>query len=443
MLGALAGLQASHDRGVVHRDIKPHNMLMTLDGIVKITDFGIAHMQEDERSFTKTGAVMGTLAYMPPEQRQSAKGLGPTADIFAAGASLFALMTGKEPFDLYNEALHPKLFEGVPEALRLIVAKSCSYEPDARYHSASEMSVALYEALRSLGVQIAPDYRVAMPNNPEGTVFFDGGTATPQGHSVPAGAVESTTINPKETWFTTSGERIGEDPTFATMNPEERPSRKLVMIGFMVVLAVVGSGVAMLSMSSDSDIRVEVEAPPPAVQQAATALQEARAQVEVVPQAPEQPEEMPTIEPPEKETEVVVAEPVAPVEKPKRRTQRATPRPVVSAPPPPPEPEPVPTVTPVSAPTPTPDPVVSPTPEVVVGPTMLSVMSIPRSSVTIDGRGMGQTWVRNVELTPGNHRVVWQLPDGTPPKSMTVSVEAGAHKVVCWSFTDGAICPRR
>ena len=114
MLGALAGLQASHDRGVVHRDIKPHNMLMTTDGIVKITDFGIAHMQEDERSFTKTGAVMGTLAYMPPEQRQSAKGLGPTADIFAAGASLYALLTGQEPFDLYNEALYAKLFEGVP-----------------------------------------------------------------------------------------------------------------------------------------------------------------------------------------------------------------------------------------------------------------------------------------------------------------------------------------
>ena len=431
MLGALAGLQASHDRGVVHRDIKPHNMLLTLDGIVKITDFGIAHMQEDERSFTKTGAVMGTLAYMPPEQRQNAKGLGPTADIFAAGASLFALLTGKEPFDLYNEALHPKLFVGVPKALSEIVAKACSYEPDSRYRSATEMSAALYEALRSLGVEIAPDYRVVMPSTPEGTVFFDGGIPESTGHVAPALVVENTTINPKETWFTTSGERIGEKPAFATTNPAERPTSKVLLTVMTVVLAVVVSLAAMVLTSSDSDVRVDVGGPPPAVQEATTALQEARTQVEVAIKTPQQPATKSI----EAVNEAEAPEPVVPVAQPAKRARRTAPRPVVApSPPVPAAPEPTAVVAPPAA------QVVPVEPEPAVGPANLSITSIPRSSVTIDGRGMGKTWVKNVELTPGNHRVVWQLPDDTPPKSMTVSLEPGEDKVLCWNFTTGTVC---
>ena len=139
MLGTLSGLQASHDRGVVHRDVKPHNLLLTSDGVVKLTDFGIAQL-EDERSFTKTGAVMGTLAYMPPEQRVSAKGLGPSSDVFAAGASLYALLTGREPFDLYNESLHEKLFDGVPAPMSRVILRACQYDPEARHQSASEMA---------------------------------------------------------------------------------------------------------------------------------------------------------------------------------------------------------------------------------------------------------------------------------------------------------------
>jgi serine/threonine protein kinase len=438
MLGALAGVQASHDRGVVHRDIKPHNMLLTLDGIVKITDFGIAHMQEDERSFTKTGAVMGTLAYMPPEQRQNAKGLGPTADIFAAGASLYALLTGKEPFDLYNEALYAKLFEGVPEALSQIVGKACSYEPDSRYRSASEMSLALYEALRSLGVEIAPDYRVKMSSNPEGTVFFDGGGSASQGAPSSAPVVDNTTINPKETWFTTSGERISDDPTFATMNPAERPGRKFGLVGILLVVGVVGA-VAVNSLVLDGEPELT---PPPEIQNAAAALQDARRLVEDAPEAVEEVKEEPAAESPEEIVPPVVAAPVAPVVRSAKRPERVVPRRVAAPSPPPalepepPAPEPTPAVTPAVA------PVAAPPPEVAIGPTKLSISSMPRSSVTIDGRGYGQTWVRNVELTPGAHRVVWQLADGTPPKSMTVSLEPGENRVVCWSFTLGAICPR-
>jgi hypothetical protein len=405
---------------------------------VKITDFGIAHMQEDERSFTKTGAVMGTLAYMPPEQRQNAKGLGPTADIFAAGASLFALLSGQEPFDLYNESLHPKLFADVPEALSLIIARACSYEPESRYRSASEMSAALYEALQSLGVEIAPDYRVTISSTSEGTVFFDEGGSAPQGAPSSSPVVENTTINPKETWFTTSGERISDDPTFATMNSAERPGRKFGLVGVLLIVAVAGA-VTVNSLVLD---RAPDLTPPPEIQNAAAALQDGRTLVEDASEAVEEFKEEPAAESPEEIVPPVVVAPIAPVVRSAKRPERvvprreATPSPSPVPEPEPPSPDPAPAVTPAVA------PVAAPPPEIAIGPTKLTVVSMPRSSVTIDGRGHGQTWVRDVELTPGTHRVVWQLADGTPPKSMTISLEPGEDRVVCWSFTHGTICPR-
>jgi len=414
-------------------------MLMTLDGVVKITDFGIAHMQEDERSFTKTGAVMGTLAYMPPEQRQNAKGLGPTADIFAAGASLYALLTGQEPFDLYNEALHPKLFEGVPEVLSTVVARACSYDPDARYSSASEMSNALYEALRSLGVEIAPDYRVAMQERPDGTIYFDPDQPKARTGSVPAAVVESTTINPKETWFTTTGERISDDPKFATTNPGERPKpAKTGLIVAMGVAIVAASGGFFL-FGSTQEAQVVAPAENQAVEEA---VQAGQATVEEAEKAPEpaavEKAEEPVVEtpapaevasPPPAEVAPPPPEPTpAPVVRP---ATRPTPRPVVTPAPAPPEPAPTPVA---AAQPPTPAP-----PEVPTGPAILTVNSVPRSSVTIDGVGRGKTWVRQ-ELSPGQHRVVWQLDDGTPPKTMTITLNPAQEMGLCWNFKTSSNC---
>ena len=152
--GTLKGLQASHDQKVIHRDIKPDNMLLTRDGRVKLTDFGIAQIVNTNH-FTRTGASMGTLAYMPPEQRVSAKNLDRTADLYAAGASLYAILTGKEPFDLYNEALHDRIFEGVDDPLRELIIKSCQYEPLDRFASASSMLSALERTLLDMGVNIS------------------------------------------------------------------------------------------------------------------------------------------------------------------------------------------------------------------------------------------------------------------------------------------------
>ncbi len=139
----LAGLGEAHRKKIVHRDIKPHNVLVATDGVPKITDFGIARVSSSEHELTKTGAVIGTWAYMAPEQRSDAKSVTRRADIYACGATLYAIMTGKDPFDLFSVEVHKKAFAGQPEALCEVIAKACRYEPDDRYDSCDEMLEAL------------------------------------------------------------------------------------------------------------------------------------------------------------------------------------------------------------------------------------------------------------------------------------------------------------
>ncbi len=147
----LAGLGEAHAHGVVHRDVKPHNVLASKEGVPKLIDFGIA--QNADRSLTKTGAVIGTWAYMAPEQRTNAKGVDPRSDIYSAGAVLYAVMTGKDPFDLYATDLHAKLFAGLPDPLVEVIKGATAYEPDERYDNAAEM----FHALQAAHRQLPPD----------------------------------------------------------------------------------------------------------------------------------------------------------------------------------------------------------------------------------------------------------------------------------------------
>ncbi|MCA9573758.1 MAG: serine/threonine protein kinase, partial [Myxococcales bacterium] len=111
-IALLAGLGAAHAQGIVHRDVKPHNILVDGEGTPKVTDFGIA--QASETSTTRTGAVIGTWAYMAPEQRNDAKSVDARADVFAAGCTLYNMLTGTDPFDLYNREIYEKLYKDVP-----------------------------------------------------------------------------------------------------------------------------------------------------------------------------------------------------------------------------------------------------------------------------------------------------------------------------------------
>ena len=162
MFQALRGLEYAHTAGVVHRDIKPHNMLLGIDGAdrapddgpgeVKLTDFGIARvlaMSTDAR-VTGTGDTLGTLAYMSPEQRVDPRRAGPPADVYGIGATLYILVTGRRPFDLAMSAIDPTVMERLPVPLRPIVRRSTAHRPDDRYQTAKSMAVALLEAHREL-----------------------------------------------------------------------------------------------------------------------------------------------------------------------------------------------------------------------------------------------------------------------------------------------------
>ncbi len=152
-----SGLDYAHKQGVVHRDIKPGNIMLLKDGTLRITDFGIARIQTSSK--TATGAVLGTPAYMSPEQVNGKKVDG-RADIFSLGVTLFEMLTGEKPFYadsiaalLYRIANvdHPDPREfnsAVPPEVIPIINKALAKDPAQRYQTAEEMATDLRNCLK-------------------------------------------------------------------------------------------------------------------------------------------------------------------------------------------------------------------------------------------------------------------------------------------------------
>jgi serine/threonine-protein kinase len=152
IFGVLKGLSHAHTAGVVHRDMKPHNMLFGVDDQMKLTDFGIARvlaMSNDNR-ITGTGDTLGTIAYMAPEQRLDPRNAGPEADIYGAGATLYVLITGRRPFDLAMVGLDPTVMARLPAPLRPVVRCSTAHRPEDRYVDARAMASAVADAWADL-----------------------------------------------------------------------------------------------------------------------------------------------------------------------------------------------------------------------------------------------------------------------------------------------------
>jgi serine/threonine-protein kinase len=154
LVEALArAMHAAHTQGVIHRDLKPANVLITQDGIPKITDFGLAKRMESDSKQTRSGTLMGTPSYMAPEQaRGDTHKIGPPADTYAIGVILYECLTGRTPFvgtsvmdtlqQVQNlEPVPPRYLQPrVPSDLETICLKCLQKEADKRYASSQDLA---------------------------------------------------------------------------------------------------------------------------------------------------------------------------------------------------------------------------------------------------------------------------------------------------------------
>ncbi len=142
----------AHQQGVIHRDLKPGNILLDRIGNPRVTDFGLAKRLQSDSGLTGSGQIMGTPSYMPPEQAGGNRGeVGPAADVYALGATLYALVTGRPPFQaatamdtvlqvIGEEPVPPRrLNASIPRDLETICLKCLEKEPGKRYGSAADL----------------------------------------------------------------------------------------------------------------------------------------------------------------------------------------------------------------------------------------------------------------------------------------------------------------
>ncbi|MGB7346259.1 MAG: protein kinase, partial [Pirellulaceae bacterium] len=168
LLPIARAIEYSHQRGILHRDLKPQNILLTPEGVPKVADFGLAKRLDSNDGQTMTGVVVGTPGYLAPEQAADTRKVGPHTDVYALGCILYCIMTGRPPFKaptavetvrqlLFQEPMPPSKFqENLDKDLETICMKALEKEISKRYRSAGELADELQRYLNGEPIVARP-----------------------------------------------------------------------------------------------------------------------------------------------------------------------------------------------------------------------------------------------------------------------------------------------
>jgi eukaryotic-like serine/threonine-protein kinase len=236
-------LQAAHDKQIVHRDVKPANLLITPDARVKVTDFGIAKAASDT-PITQTGTIIGTAHYLPPEQAEG-KPATPRSDIYALGVVLYECLTGTRPFVADNPVAiaiahvrqePPPLPDSVAPWLAALTMRMMAKDPAARPESAGELA-------QQLRAGEAAD--------------AENGAGDPRTSLLGAGATLTPTYDASRTQVMPTGQVSAPDTEPEAAPPDERRRRRLIaaaIVGAVILLALLIVGaVALLGGDDGTD----------------------------------------------------------------------------------------------------------------------------------------------------------------------------------------------